>query len=619
MWILTPSSVNICRLRLWIELLKNTYYTEDSNYTQLETLPNIDINIKCGNSLVSRFDLQDKESNISGGQRNTFRKISARYKEQVFIYKATDDKATRQKARKDIDFLKKQFSGLATPSDEIYAKIISLKAKLSEHELSADKSWYYEDWKKKYDEMLLELTELNKQFDEKQKTLYSNAFEWRFEFPEVLDEDGKFIGFDAVIGNPPYIQLQADGGRLGDLYKDLKYETFARTGDIYALFYEKGLHISKEFGLTSLITSNKWMKAAYGWKIKGDFLSESTNPILLIDLGPNVFDSATVDTNILTFTNDNPMNSLEVCTYNKTDLEFEKYIKQTLSLMPVPQKGNSWIIMSDLEQNLNNKIKKNGTQLKEWDIDIYFGVKTGYNQAFIIDGETKDRLIDEDPKNEDIIKPLFKGRDLQRYYSELKDNWIILTAPALKIDINNYPKLKNYLLNFGKERLEQSGKKGSRKKTGNKWFETQDQIGFYDEFAQDKILWKRVGSILRFSYDNNGAFGLDSTCILTGEKIKYLTAFLNSKLCHYQLIKSAPRTGTGDLLISVQAIEPLYAVKPDSKTEKQITALVDKILKAKKALPEADTSREEAEIDRLVYKLYDLTEEEIRIVEEGVS
>ena len=222
------------------------------------------------------------------------------------------------------------------------------------------------------------------------------------------------------------------------------------------------------------------------------------------------------------------------------------------------------MILSPVEQSIKRKIESIGTPLKDWNIKIYRGILTGYNEAFIIDGEKKDELISADPKSAEIIRPILRGRDIKRYGFDFADQYIIATFPSKNYNIDDYPAVKEYLLSFGIERLEQSGKQytingeivKSRKKTNNKWFETQDSISYWDDFSKQKIVWKRIGSILRFCYDESGMFCLDSTCFATGDKLKFLTLLLNSPLGRY-LLKDSPKTGTGDLLISVQALEPL--------------------------------------------------------------
>ena len=187
---------------------------------------------------------------------------------------------------------------------------------------------------------------------------------------------------------------------------------------------------------------------------------------------------------------------------------------------------------------------------------------------------------------------------------------MIATFPSKKYDIEELPAIKNHLLSFGKERLEQTGKKyngfTARKKTNNKWFETQDSISYWDDFNKPKIMWKRVGSILRFSYDEKGCLGLDSTCFATGEHIKYLVTILNSKFGNY-LLQDAPKTGTGDLLISVQAVEPINVPIPNADLEREIENCFQKIMNGDATI--------ENQINRKVYELYGLSDEEIDFIE----
>ncbi|WP_286410168.1 TaqI-like C-terminal specificity domain-containing protein [Myroides marinus] len=248
--------------------------------------------------------------------------------------------------------------------------------------------------------------------------------------------------------------------------------------------------------------------------------------------------------------------------------------------------------------------------LKNWDITINYGIKTGYNEAFIIDNEKREELIRQDPKSAEIIRPLLRGRDIKRYSYDYAELYIISTFPSQKIDIEMYPAVKKHLINFGYDRLEQSGNKGSRKKTNNQWFETQDSIGYMDDFFRPKIIWKRIGSILKFSYDDTGILSLDSTCIATGKKyMKYLLAILNSDLGKY-LLKDSPKTGTGDLLISVQAINPLKIPIPNDTILEEIDTIVDSILENKNN----SISLQEHRLNDIFYELLNFNSEEIRFI-----
>ncbi|MCK9499004.1 MAG: DUF559 domain-containing protein, partial [Bacteroidales bacterium] len=315
---------------------------------------------------------------------------------------------------------------------------------------------------------------------------YKIDFDFKLFFSEVWREKG---GFDVVIGNPPYVQLQKNGGTLAKQFEKLAYNTFARTGDIYSLFYEKGWQILKPKGTLTYITSNKWMRAGYGESTR-KFFAEHTNPILLIDFaGQKIFDAATVDVNILMFTKDkNQQKTLACIVKEKVLNELSVFVRQEGTKCDFSTK-ESWIILNPIEQSIKRKIEAVGTPLKDWDINIYRGILTGYNEAFIIDGTTKDKLINEDPKSAEIIRPILRGRDIKRYGYNFADLYLITTFPSLKIDIEKYPAVKAHLLSFGYDRLKQTGDRGARKKTNNKWFETQDSISYWEDFYKQKIAW----------------------------------------------------------------------------------------------------------------------------------
>ena len=274
--------------------------------------------------------------------------------------------------------------------------------------------------------------------------------------------------------------------------------------------------------------------------------------------------------------------------------------------------SDSWVVLSPIEQSIKRKIEAVGTPLKEWDIQINYGIKTGCNEAFIISTDKREEILancqteEERQRTAELIRPILRGKDIKRYGYEWADLWLIATFPSRHYDIDLYPAVKQYLLAFGIERLEQTGKVHtvngeqikSRKKTNNKWFETQDSISYWEDFSKPKIIWKRIGSILRFSYDNKGCLGLDSTCFATGRSIEYLCCVLNSLMGHY-LLKDSPKTGTGDLLVSVQAIEPIripskldYETRLSNLLNKQISCWSIEV---------------EEEINDIVFSMYGLS------------
>ncbi|MBN2891326.1 MAG: Eco57I restriction-modification methylase domain-containing protein, partial [Bacteroidales bacterium] len=427
--------------------------------------------------------------------------------------------------------------------------------------------------------------------------------------------------FDVVIGNPPYIQLQKAINseiKLADLYKNQNYKTFERTGDIYSLFYEKAAEILAQNGLLCFITSNKWMRANYGKSLRKYFAIK--NPVKLIDMGPGVFNSATVDTNILLLQNTTNKNQLQALTFTKQHNIEKLQNNDFITLKNLSEE--SWIVLSDAEFSIKQKIEKIGTPLKDWDINIYRGILTGYNEAFIIDGKTKDELIAADAKNAEIIKPILRGRDIKRYKAEFADLWLIATHNGYKnekgikippIDIENYPTIKEYLNQF----YPQLDKRQDKGKTPYNL----RNCAYHQEFEKEKIVYMEIQTDNKedgyefpsFAYGEKDTIVLNTAYIITGSAYKYILTVLNSKLVkklvkHYvtQLQKRQFRM----LSMYVEKF-PIRAISESE--QKPFEDKVEEIIRLKE-LGE-DTSQLEAEIDKMVYQLYGLTEEEIKIIE----
>jgi hypothetical protein len=255
------------------------------------------------------------------------------------------------------------------------------------------------------------------------------------------------------------------------------------------------------------------------------------------------------------------------------------------------------------------KIVKTGKQLKEWKIKIYFGIKTGLNEAFVVDKENYECLVEADKNNKKILKPILRGRDIEKYGYKFSDIYLILTEFDLNIP-KLYPKIYKYLMKFETEAIKRADQ-------GKNWWNLRS-CDYYSEFDKEKVIWKRIGSILRFGYDADGVYGQDSTCIMTGENLKFLCAYMNSKLGQMLLFDKAPKTGTGDLIVSVQALEPLLVPPITTKNQSivdKIEKTVDNIIVSKRVKPNASISDLETEIDKLVYQMYDLNDAEIEIIE----
>ena len=525
---INPNSVKICRLRLWIELLKNAYY---KNAIELETLPNIDINIKSGNSLLSRFNL---DTDLKTALKKT--KISiAEYKNAFHKYQNAENKEQKWDLEHFIDKIKHNFRTEINKNSKEVKELQNLKSeyylKYEQAQLFDDTLTIEQEKHKKQLEAAIEKVEAEIEAINSNK-IYENAFEWRFEFPQVLDDEGNYIGFDVIVGNPPYIQLQKMG-EMTTVLEKMSFQTFARTGDIYCLFYEKAYQLLKQGGICNFITSNKWMRAGYGEATRKFFI-EYTNPLILIDFaGIKVFDTATVDVNILLYAKEKSTFNTQACIVKDKELkELSLYVRQHAQTTQF-KNADSWVILSDIEQRIKAKIEAIGTPLKDWDIQINYGIKTGFNDAFIINGEKKAELIAQDPKSAEIIRPILRGRDIKRYGYEFADLYLINTHNGVKekgikrIDIDDYPAIKAHLDSFYQQ-LEKRQDKGDTPYNLR-------NCAYIEDFSKQKIVYPNMTKFMPFLLDKKNFMTNQKCFIMTGEKLAYLTAFFNSnifKICY---------------------------------------------------------------------------------------
>ena len=416
-------------------------------------------------------------------------------------------------------------------------------------------------------------------------------------------------GFDVVIGNPPYIQLQKDSGNLADKYQGAGYETFVRSGDIYQLFYEKGCGLLSRNGLLCYITSNSWLKAKYGEKTRL-FLSQQYTPLRLLEMGKDIFENAIVDANVLILRQGR---SSEAALAVDIDRLPDKAFPPNLDLwMPMNlQASKPWMVMSSIEQSIMEKMERIGTPLKDWDISIYRGVLTGLNDAFIVDNETKDALIAEDPASSELLKPILRGRDIRRYRADWRELWIIDThngySDVPPINVDNYPAIKARLDKF----LQQLKK---RKDKGCTPYNLRS-CAYYEDFMRDKIVWIELVNDGRFAFDQNSTYCEATSFLMTGDHLKYLCAFLNSNLIKWFLQQVAPTSGMGTLRWKKVYVETMSIPKIEINQQQPFIRLIDQIIKRKDADPNANTSKQEAEINQLTYDSYLLTNAEICFIE----
>ena len=283
--------------------------------------------------------------------------------------------------------------------------------------------------------------------------------------------------------------------------------------------------------------------------------------------------------------------------------------------------SESWVILSPIEESIRRKIEAVGTPLKDWDISIYRGVLTGYNEAFIISTAKRDEILancqteEERQRTEALIRPILRGKDIKRYGYDWAGLWLIATFPTHQYDIEQYPAVKQHLLSFGMERLEQTGRSyvingevvKARKKTSGKWFETQDSIAYWEDFEKPKIMYPNMTKYLPFAYDN-GCFLTNQKCfIITGKHIAYLTAFLNSSIFKYCFRDAFPELQGGTRELSKVFFDKISVLQVDDKTNERFVTLVEDI-------QAAYTTQKAKAIDALLFELYGLSEEDKEVI-----
>ena len=412
-------------------------------------------------------------------------------------------------------------------------------------------------------------------------------------------------GFDVVLGNPPYVQLQREGGRLANLYRDAGFATFARTGDIYQLFYEKGGQLLKPgSGLLAYITSNSWLKAEYG-KATRRWFAENHTPLKLLEMGKDVFANVIVDASILLARQGKSgAVGVAVDTDKLTDKAFPPAPALWGELRPEGEKP--WRALSALEQSVMDKLESVGTPLKDWDLTIFRGVTTGCNAAFVIDTATKEALVAADPKSAEIIKPVLRGRDIRRYQAEWAGLWLVNARKG--IDIDTYPAVYGHL---------QGHRDQLSKKTGaNQWYEFQgspsDQLNAL--FQEEKLVWMDLTERGRFAYDSGDMFCVNTVFVMSGESLKYLCAVLNSSLITWFMGNTALNSGMGVTRWIGFTVGQIPIPRISAAEQGPLVALVERILAAKAGDLRADTGEWERELDVLVQGLYGLTGAEAGVV-----
>ncbi len=614
---INPNSVAICRLRLWIELLKHSYYKADSNFNELETLPNIDINIKRGNSLISRFDL--KESFTSPATRQWLND----YAGTIIQYKNETDKNTKQRLLTNIDDFHDKFaSQLPDETSDVKRRINKKLAILAENQNILFYERTTEQKERKVELIKNDLIKLNDEL-EKINRKYDDAFEWRFEFPEILGSDGNFAGFDVVIGNPPYIRQEELSGGTTKKYFRERYEVFSATGDLLIYFYELGMRLLRPDSALCLITSNKFMRASFGGPLR-KFLAkyEVAN---VIDFGDApVFEGVITYPAIVNIRNRNPETDHRprVFTVPVTSVvsAFEQsFLEDGIDVPITALNEHIWRLEDPDILELIEKLKANGQPLgKLVNSKIYFGIKTGLNEAFVIDVETRNRLIVADPDCVNMIVPFLRGRDVKRWSSNFADLYLIKIESSINSkhswsELNGkyaeakfaetYPSIYEHLMSF-RERLL------AREDQGVFFWELRS-CAYWEEFAGPKIIYPDIYEHQSFAWDEAG-YLLGNSCYFIPQTSPWLLTLLNSKVVEFYYSHLSMKMRGGYFRALTDYIEqiPIPVVTNEMLvTLHDLSVRTSELKNAHKSVAEL-----EQKIDDIVCDLFDLTQSERSLI-----
>ena len=577
-------AVDIARLRFWLALI-----VDEQNP---HALPNMDFKIMLGNSLLEQYEGVD----LSGMSLNEQEKKKSRSKkqeawQQTFAFDENDALINIQNAIREY-YLTDDYAAKSRLRDVVNENVRN----------------YIRNLKGCTPDILNKLENLpipNNQF-----------FLWHIYFKDVFDKGG----FDIVIGNPPYISLQSNDGLLADIYNDKGYLTFNGTGDVYSLFYEQGYRLLKPKGHLCFITSNKWMRNASGAETR-DFLTSYVDSKLIFDFaGVQLFENATVETNILLFSKEEYHHNIYAVTTDsksKNILNDLQAYARNYGTVDSFEGNQEWIILSPLEAGIQKKIYKCAIPLKDWNVNIYRGLLTGYNKAFIIDEEVRKNILEqchtteELRKTNDIIKPILRGRDIKRYEYTWSNLWIINTHNGLKkeniapIDVNELHAIKSHLDQYW-------NKLNSRQDKGITPYNLRN-CAYLDDLSQQKIIWGEISDRSKFCIDENGDYLCEATTFfMTGDISIFLLCYLNSSLSEYLFSKIATRTGMGTTRWKKYKIEQLLV----PKVSEDIISKVEQLYHSYKHEPNILYLQN---IDKLIYDFYGLTDDEIAIIENSTK
>lgn len=629
-----PLAVLLCKLRLWLDAIGIL------GDVKLKKLPVIDSNIVCGDALVSRFTMKD---DLMVALKNINHTV-VDYKRLVENYKTNEDAMERHyivemlnlirnrliegigwysRDTNELLKLRRELSGLGTPGlfpltekeeEALNGRLLLLKAKIIKQETQLATFRHH--------------------------PAFVHAVEWRYIFPELLDDRGEFIGFDAIASILPDATLSALGSDKSSLYKRMNYKVYKRSANISELYCELANRLIVYGGYAVFLMSATWHNDPTNSAL-GEYLTGEMNPLqlILIDKSSPLFD-AMKDKSAIVIQKDINRHQTVVCRidslFDPKAIDIEAYMQQhSMYVVSLVEKGASksgatepFMAPSSVEyMSINGKINRLGLKIKHWDVRVYSGVMSGCDEAFILDRAVRDELIHADTKNSDIVRPLLTGDFIRSYGDDTPERWLLyipwhfplqydktITAASSRAEQSfrmQYPEIYNHLQKY-KEPL--SSRNAIEVGLGFEWYALQ-RSGFnnnWNDFSEQKVVWKRDSTDYSFGIDYGGCVVLEDACYMTGQHLKFLLGVLNSTMGRF-MMKDIYRMFSDESRTGVSLIESIPVPVPNGKMETDIITLVNRRI-SENSKSDDDKRLTESKINRLVYDLYELTDDEIAFI-----
>jgi len=624
------SNISIGALRLWIELLKHVCWRD----AQLRSFPFITPNLRFGDAMASRCSIHEDLKTVF--KRTGF--SLADYKKMSTDLKNASTQEERKSLTQLIALNQNQLHHELTLDERSHKELLKWQKELSElnapslFELDEPDLKSLKSRQKEAEEMVEKYKQ--KVHDARHHPLYEHAIVWRYEFPDLLNDSGDFIGFDGIIASPHTTQNQIITDTV-DSIKQSNYQMLINhSGNVFSQLLDLGHTLLKPDYFQYYIASNSLMMSISADKMHL-YMMKDTNPLLLVEFDEAVYpDPMLAEKSIILLQKTHNQHQMMTCRikqdFDPSSISLDTYIRESTTLFMNDKEETdaspAFTVLSDVEKRIKSQIEQTGTPLKSWDLQMYTGIRTGYDEAFFIDSKTRDEFILADYKNSDIIKPILLGENIKRYKPEQLQLWLICipwhfpllfdktikqaSEKAEERFSQQYPVIFKHLLKYREKLLTRNAQEVGvlfewyavqRFGTNNEW----------NDFTKPKIVWKRETASPHFYLDYNSCAVMDTTCFVTGQHLKYLLGVLNSKLGYYML-NDSPRLSNGEMHINDRTLEELKIPVPNPKIESEMISLVNK---RTSDVYQNDYEELDRSIDQLVYDVYGLDEEEREHIE----